>query len=171
MVDFSHLKKLEVNEDSEAEYVFNDVVIGYDETGANQHASIWLRPMTENNRIYLNEKVRQSNERAEAIARQTRGKDADKVQQIIDRLEDDREYARKIIAKTCAIRWGSAPLDVEGKAHEFSEEVCYEFLKCVPNRAMARLIMFVENEYNFVDPVAYATGGGVVKDPNALGNS
>lgn len=171
MTDYTHLKKLDVNEDSEAEYVFDDVVVGRAEDGSNIYASIFFRPMTEDNRVYLNERIRQSTERAESIAQQPRGKDADKVQNLVDRMEGDREAFRKIVSKTCALRWGNAPLDVDGKSHEFSEAECYDFLKALPNYMLERLRTWVSNTYNFVDPVAFASGGGVVKDPAALGNS
>lgn len=167
MPDYSHLRKLDVTDESEAEYTFGDIVVGRGPDGAAVHPSIFFRPMVDANKHYLNERIRLSSERAE---RATKGGKKDKVQQLADRLDEDRETDRVLIAKTCALRWGTAPLDVDGNAHDFSFEECLAFLQALPNYIFEPLRNWVTNPYNFVDPDAYATGGGVV-DADALGNS
>lgn len=170
MADYSHLRKLDVTQESEAEYTFDDVVVGRAEDGSNIYASIWCRPMVEANKLFLNERIRMSTERADKAAKQPRGEKKDKVQQLADRMEEDRESERKLIAHTCALRWGNPPLDVEGKANEFTPDECYAFLSALPTFMFDPFRQWVQNPYNFVDPVAFASGGGVV-DGETLGNS
>ena len=57
MADYSHLKKLDVNEQTTAEYIFEDIP---------GEPSIIFAPMTASNPDYLNERVRIAVERAEA---------------------------------------------------------------------------------------------------------
>lgn len=167
MSDYSHLRKLDVTGDSEAEYVFSDIIVGRNKDGTGVHPSIFFRPMVDSNKLYLNERIRMSTERAETSAKD--GK-KDKVQKLADRIDEDRETDRALIAKSCAIRWGVAPLDAKGKAHDFSTDECLSFLKALPNYIFEPLRAWVTNPYNFVDPDAYATGGGII-NADALGNS
>jgi hypothetical protein len=154
MTDFSHLRKLDVTEASEAEYVFEDVP---------GEPSIWFRPMTDANTEYLNERVRIAVERAEAATKETRAQRKKRVMSA-EQLEEDREQDRVLIARTCAIRWGTPPKDVKGKEPEFNEQNCYDFLKALPSYMFDPCRGFVGNVYNFVDRSALAGGTG---DPTA----
>lgn len=163
MADFSNLKKLDVNEASEAEYVFEDIP---------GEPSIWFRPMTDANPAFLNERVRLAVERAEQANKETRGQRRKRVLSA-DQLEEDRELDRVLMARTCAIRWGTAPKDVEGSEPEFSEQNCYDFLKALPNYMLDPCRGFVANVYNFVDRTALAgaTGTENADGGETLGNS
>lgn len=167
MADYSHLRQLDVTDASEAEYMFSDIIVGRNEDGSGVSPSIFFRPMVEANKLFLHERIRLSAERAEAMAK---SKKKDKVMQLADRMDEDRETDRVLIAKTCAIRWGTAPKDADGKEHEFSAEECLSFLQALPNYIFEPLRSWVQNPYNFIDQEAYETGCGVVK-ADALGNS
>lgn len=170
MGDYSHLQKLEVTQETEAEYKFTDIVVGYNPDGSGIHPSIWFRPMLESNALYLNERIKLSTERADRMAASNKDKGKDKVQQLVDRIEEDREQDRILIARACGIRWGTAPLDKDGKAHDFTPDECLSFLRAVPSYAFEPLRSWLSNPYNFIDQEAFRTGGGVV-NAEALGNS
>ena len=159
MVDFSHLAKLDVTEASEAEFTFDDIP---------GEPSIWLKPMTDANTAFLNERVRLAVERAEANAKETKAQRKKRVMSA-EQMEEDREQDRILIARTCAVRWGTPPKDVNGDTPEFSEENCLAFLRALPNYMLDPLRGFAANVYNFVDPAARAalTGDG----GESLGNS
>lgn len=141
MADFSHLKKLEVTEESEAEYVFDDIW---------GEPSIWFRPMTEANPEFMNERVRLAVERAEKEGKAPKKK---RRQQMLstDRLEDDREQDRILMANTCALRWGTAPKDLEGNEVEFSKANALDFLRAIPTYMLDPARGWIANPYNFVD--------------------
>lgn len=168
MSDYTHLRKLDVTGESEAEYVFGDIIVGRNQDGTVVNPSIFFRPMVDANKAYLNERIRLASERANDTKAGSKKKD--KVQQLADRLDEDRETDRVLIARTCALRWGTAPLDTKGKAHEFTPDECLSFLQALPNYMFEPLRAWVQNPYNFIDADAYATGGGVV-NADALGNS
>lgn len=144
MADFSHLRKLDVNEDTLSEYVFDDIP---------GNPSIWCRPMTDGNKAFMNARVRVSIERAE------RDKEALKERRsreslTTDRLEEDREIDRKLIADTVAVRWGKAPRAADGSFPEFSKEVCAAFLGALPNYMLDPFRNWLSNPYNFVSQAA-----------------
>lgn len=141
MADFSHLRKLDVTEESEAEYVFEEIW---------GEPSIWFRPMTDANPEYLNERVRVAVERAEKDQKETKKKRREKILSS-DRLEDDREVDRILMAKTCALRWGTPPKDIDGNDVEFSEANLLDFLRALPNYMLDPCRGWVANVYNFVD--------------------
>lgn len=156
MTDFSHLRKLDVTEESEAEYVFEDIP---------GEPSIWFRPMTDANPDYLNERVRLAVERAEKESKDTKATRRKKVLSS-DRLEEDRDIDRVLMAKTCALRWGTPPKDVNGDEPEFSVENCLAFLRALPNYMLDPCRGWVANVYNFVDRKALSGDDG-----ETLGNS
>jgi hypothetical protein len=141
MPDFSHLKKLDVTEESEAEYVFDDIW---------GEPSIWFRPMIEKNTEFMNERVRLAVERAEKEAKSPKKK---RRQQMLstDRLEDDREQDRILMANTCALRWGTVPKDMEGNDVEFSKANVLDFLRAIPDYMLDPARGWVANPHNFVD--------------------
>lgn len=164
MVDFSNLKKLDVNEASEAEYIFEDIP---------GEPSIWSRPMTDANPVFLNERVRLAVERAEASSKETRGARRKRMLSA-EQLEEDRELDRILIARTCALRWGTAPKDVDGNEPEFSEQNCYDFLKALPSYMVDPYRGFLANVYNFIDRSALAGADETEGDDDGgetLGNS
>jgi hypothetical protein len=158
-IDFSHLQKLDVNETSEAEYTFEDIP---------GEPSIWFKPMTDANTAFLNERVRLAVERAEASDKETRTQRKKRMLSA-EQLAEDREQDRVLMARTCAIRWGTPPKDVKGKEPPFSEENCYAFLKALPTYMFDPCRGFVSNVYNFVD--RNALSGGDNDGGETLGNS
>jgi hypothetical protein len=165
MVDFSHLRKLDVNEASEAEYVFEEIP---------GEPSIWFAPMSDANTRYLNERVRIAVERAEEATKETKAQRRKRILSS-EQLEQDRELDRVLMARTCALRWGTPPRDVDGNEPEFNEQNCYDFLAALPSYMFDPCRGFVSNVYNFVDDAARKElAGKVKKDPDGgenLGNS
>ena len=159
MADYSHLKKLDVTAESEAEYTFDEIW---------GEPSIWCRPMTDANLDYMNERVRLAVEKAEKDGKETRKQRRQKILST-DRIEEDRESDRVLIARTCALRWGTAPRDVEGNSPEFSEKECYEFLSQMPNYMLDPFRGWVANVYNFVDRDAAKPAWA--SDADELGNA
>jgi hypothetical protein len=152
--DFSHLQKLDVTEDSEAEYVFEDIP---------GEPSIWFKPMTDANAAFLNERVKVAVKRAEQEQKAPKAQRRKKILSS-ERLEEDRDIDRELMAKTCATRWGTPPKDVDGNAPEFSAENCLAFLRALPSYMFDPCRAFVGNVYNFIDREALG-------DPAELGNS
>lgn len=141
MPDFSHLAKLDVTEASEAEYTFDEIW---------GEPSIWFHPMTDANPVFLNERVRLAVARAEASEKDTKKQRRAKVLSS-DRLEEDRELDRLLMAKTCAVRWGNPPRDKDGNVVEFSEQNVLDFLRAIPSYMLDPARGWVSNPYNFVD--------------------
>lgn len=141
MPDFSYLEKLEVTAESEAEYVFD---------GLWGDPSIFFRPMVEENTDFVNERMRLAVERAEADAKIPK-KNRRKVMLSADRLADDRDQDCVLMAKTCALRWGTPPRDTDGNEVEFSAENVLAFLRAIPSRFLDPCRGWVANPFNFVD--------------------
>lgn len=141
MADFSHLAKLDVTDESEAEYVFDEIW---------GDPSIFFRPMTDANPAFLNERVRLAVARAESDQKGTKKQRREKILSS-DRLEEDRAQDIILMAKTCAVRWGTPPRDKDGKEVEFSEANCLDFLNALPNYMIDPCRGWVGNPYNFVD--------------------
>lgn len=156
MADFSHLAKLHVNEASEAEYTFDDIW---------GEPSIWMRPMNESNPDFLNERVRLAVERAEAEKNDSKTKRRERVLSS-ERLEEDRAQDIILMAKTCAVRWGTPPRDVNGEVVEFSAENALDFLRALPTYMVDPLRGWAANPYNFVNRKAAKPDWA-----DALGNS
>ncbi|MEJ7831344.1 MAG: hypothetical protein WKF79_00380 [Nocardioides sp.] len=163
MVDFSHLAKLDVNAASEAEFFFEDIP---------GEPSVWFKPMTDANPDYLNERVRLAVERAEHSNKETKAQRRKRVLSA-DQLEEDRELDRVLLARTCALRWGTAPKDAKGKEPPFNEQNCYDFFKALPSYMFDPCRGFVSNVYNFVDRASLAgsTGDETLDGGEGLGNS
>lgn len=155
MADYSHLKKLDVTESSEAEYTFEDI---------EGEPSIWFRPMTDANSKYLNERVRMAVERAEHTQRETKAQRRARVLSS-DQIEQDRDLDRVMMARTCALRWGTPPKDKDGNENAFSEEECLDFLRALPSYMIDPCRGFVANVYNFIDRTISEAG------TDDLGNS
>jgi hypothetical protein len=163
MVDFSHLQKLHVTEASEALFVFEDIP---------GEPSIWLAPMAESNTKYMNERVRVAVERADQVIQETKAERRRRMMSTAQ-LEEDRELDRVLMARTCALRWGTPPKDKDGKEPEFSEANCYDFFKALPPFMFDPCRNFVNNVYNFIDRAALAgsTGNEVSDGGDGLGNA
>lgn len=148
MADFSHLAKLHVTEASEAEYIFEDIW---------GEPSIWFRPATDANADFLNERVRLAVARAEADQKESKRTRREKILSS-ERLEEDRRQDVILLAKTCALRWGTPPLDLNGKEVEFSPENALDFLNALPSYMIDPLRGWAQNPYSFVNRDAAKPG-------------
>lgn len=140
MADFSNLKPLHISAETLAEYTFDDIP---------GEPSIWLAPATDANPHYQSERLRVSIERAEAAEKAPRNRKR-KVVLTNEDIEADRELDRELLARCCAKKWGTPPVDVHGKTPEFSEANCYDFFKALPNYMFDPLRNFAANPFNFV---------------------
>jgi hypothetical protein len=156
VADFSHLAKLHVTELSEAEYTFDEIW---------GEPSIRFHPMTDSNPAFLNERVRLAVARAEADQKETKKQRREKILSS-ERLADDREQDIILMAKTCAVGWGTAPRDVEGNEVEFTPDNCLDYLRALPSYMIDPCRGFCQNPYNFIDREAAKPGWA-----DALGNS
>jgi hypothetical protein len=161
VADYSNLQALHVSDETLAEYVW-DAIPG--------EPSLWLAPATDANPSFQSERLRVSIKRAEEArnAPQRRG-----AVLTADDIEADRELDRVLIARCCAKRWGTPPLDVNGNAPEFSEAECYSFFKALPNFLFDPLRGFASSSMNFVDKGKVAAMRRKITDGQAreLGNS
>lgn len=156
MADYSHLAKLHVTEQSEAEYVF-DQVWG--------DPSIFFRPMVDSNPDFFNERVRLAIARAEADEKKSKKDRREKILSS-ERLAEDRAQDVILLATTCAVRWGNPPRDINGDQPEFSPEEVLAFLQALPSYMIDPLRGWATNPHNFVDRAAAKPGWA-----DALGNS
>lgn len=166
MIDFSNLKALDVNDQTEVEYTFT-LIPG--------EPSVWLAPATDDNIAYLDQRLKLSAERAEKLAAETKargGKSRAKAKITIssDDFEEDRESDRVLLAKCCCRRWGTAPRDVNGDSPKFSEENCLAFLRALPNYMIDGLRSFSANTYNFIPRVGDDFKPLTEEAKDALGN-
>lgn len=167
MVDFSNLTRLDVTDETTVEYVFS-LVPG--------QPSVWLAPATDQNKLYLNERLKIATQRAEKLAAEAKGRGGRsrkkaKVQITADDFEEDREVDRVLLARTCCKRWGVAPKDVKGDQPEFNEENCYAFLKALPDYMLDPFRNFAGNVYNFMPSLGDDFLPITDEEKEALGNS
>lgn len=155
MADFSNLKPLHISEETLAEYTFDDIP---------GEPSIWLAPATDANPHYQSERLRISIERAEKAEKEPRNRKR-KVVLTNDDIEADRELDRDLLARCCAKKWGTPPVDAHGQTPEFTAGNCYDFFKALPNYMFDPLRNFVANPFNFVDRT-----GITDEQARALGN-
>lgn len=159
MADFSNLAKYAVTEATEREYSFAEV------DGA---PSIFFAPAHDSNPAFLNERLRLSILRADERTAEVNAAKPGKVtpEKLAADIEEDREFDRQLLARTCARRWGTPPTDVEGNQPEFSAENCYAFLKALPIHMLDPLRNWAANVRNFVERPSLDTGAA-----NKLGNA
>lgn len=150
MADYSYLRRLDVDEATTAEYVFDEV------PGA---PSIIFKPMAESNPAYMSERIRLAVEKANADAEKQK---TETKKQRRERLvstaviEEDRENDRVLMARTCAVGWGVAPRDINGREPKFSEDECYQFLSALPNHMLDPCRGWVANIRNFISATAFS---------------
>ena len=139
-MSFEYLRNLHVTEESEAEWVFESVP---------GKPSIIFAPMTDSNKTFLNDRVAASSERAQQLAGQSKA-DRSKTVTAFDILAEDRELDTRLLAYTCAKRWGTPPKEDGGKDAPFSADKVFEFLSLLPTHFLDPCRGFVSNPYNFV---------------------
>lgn len=151
--DFSHLAAYAISEETEAEYIFVELV---------GEPSIFFVPGTEENLPFYNESIRLSVERAEQEGAKPRKRGARKSELIpsAQQLEEQRENDRVLISSFCAKRWGKPPVDKDGKVVEFSAENCLAFFRALPGYIFDPCRNWVTNPHNFVQRDALPRGAG-----------
>jgi hypothetical protein len=138
MADFSHLKKLEP-QNNEVPYRLEQIA------GA---PTIWFLPGTDANRSFMNESLRRANARARGGRRSRRI--------TTDTIEAARDEDREIIAKCCAKRWDVT--DAKGKPVDFTEENCLEYFRALPDWIFDDIRGFVTDPGNFIGDGGDALG-------------
>jgi hypothetical protein len=167
MTDFSHLGVLDVTSDTLVEYTFA-MIPG--------EPSIWIAPATDDNALYLNERLRIAAERAsKAVEEQKRRggktKGPVRVEVTAEDFEADRDVDRELLARCCCKRWGTAPRDVDGNFPEFDAETCLDFLRALPNWMLDPFRAFAGNTFNFIPKVGPDFQLITDETKDALGNS
>ena len=145
MVDFSNIKqKAAVSGETTREYTF-DTIEG--------EPSVICAPAHDENPAFLDERLRLATERAAKLAEEPKpktGRPEITPERIKQNMEEDRDYDRRILASTCIKSWGTAPVDVSGKAVEFSPENALAFLEALPNYVLDPFRQWAQNIFNFV---------------------
>jgi hypothetical protein len=131
-----------VTPETTAEYIFSYIV---------GDPSLVLRPAHDGNEAFKRERLRLALESSEKAQETPKRGGKTTVEDLIRQDADEREFAMRLIARTCAVKWGTAPIDdATTKAAEFSEENVYDFLAALPEWMWVPFHHFVTNLYNFV---------------------
>jgi hypothetical protein len=151
--DFSNLAAYAVNAETTAEYVFIDI---------EGEPSIICAPAVETNLPYYNESLRLTVEQSEADRKKLtkRGRRAVLTEIDADDMEEARDKDRRVIAMFCARSWGTAPVDAQGNAVEFSAEICLAYLRALPFYIFDPMRRWVTNPRNFVQKGKLEPGAG-----------
>lgn len=140
--DFSNIRKMDVNADTTAEYVWRAI---------EGEPGIVFAPMVDSNRAYLNETIRLTSERVEKASSNPPVAARDQPKATADRMFEDRNQDRWLLAYTCARGWGEKPpVMADGTVPEFSADAVYAFLKAVPDYLIDPLRSWAQNPFNFV---------------------
>jgi hypothetical protein len=128
MSNFSHLKKLNIDESRTAEYVLNEL---------DPPVKLTVRPASEANKQYFNAVIRLSKKRS--------GK---KTSISLKSIEEDRKDDLPLFAKYIIVDWSNC-VDASGKEVEFSSEECEEFLTQLPSYLFNQIRVFCSDITNF----------------------
>lgn len=132
MVNFSNLRKLDVTSEAVARWTMVDV---------EGQPFLNVRPAGEVNKPFFSEMVRRTKQAAKAVNAGSIGSEL---------LAQNRDADRMLYAKHVIVGWGNV-VDAEGKAVQFSEANCAEFLQQLPDWLFDRLRQFCTSIENFVD--------------------
>lgn len=140
--DFSHLKKMDVNDETPAEYVWRAL---------EGDPGIIFAPMVDSNRSYLNETIRLTSDRVEKASNAPPIAQRDQAKATADRMFADRDQDRWLLAYTCARGWGvNPPTLADGTVPEFSPDAAHAFLKALPDYLFDPCRSWAQNPFNFV---------------------
>jgi len=128
MSNFSHLKKLNIEEDRTAEYVLHEL---------EPAVKLTVRPASECNKKYFNAVIRLSKKRS-----------GRKSSVSLKAIEEDRKDDLPLFAKYIIVDWKNC-VDANGKEVPFSVEDCEEFLNCLPSYLFNQLRLFCSDITNF----------------------
>lgn len=137
--DFSHLSKYAITDETTAEYTFNRI---------EGEPSVIVRPAHECNPGWLMARTEANIALAKAITAVTKPGQL-VAEDLTKQSQAERDTDRKLIAFHCVTGWGTAPVDKNGKAVEFSPDNAFSFLAAIPNEMLDPLRNFVGNLYNF----------------------
>ncbi|QBQ71182.1 hypothetical protein S0112_077 [Shewanella phage S0112] len=131
MASFSHLKKLEVTQESTTEFTF------YDIDGA---PTLICRPATEANPAYLNALLKENGQLK---------KDRKKI--VIDQgmLDIVRQQDRRIFPEANIVGWYDV-VDDTGESVPFSKEAAQEFISFLPDWLFDKLRAHLNQPKNFI---------------------
>lgn len=159
MADFSNIKKQALVAGTTREYTFDSLV---------GEPSVILTAAHDENIEFLDERLRLATERARKMTEEPKRKSSpagEITPDLIKRnMAEDRDYDRRILASTCIKSWGTAPIDVNGKAVKFSPDEALSFLEALPDYLLDPFRSYAQNIFNFVerpkrDPKAEAALG------------
>lgn len=132
MTDFSHLAEVEQK---------GDIAVPYKLDQIGGAPTIWFKPGTDANKVFMNESLRRANARAR-VSRRGRRLTADTV-------ASARQEDREVIAKCCATRWDVK--DAKDRPVVFSEANCLEFFQALPDWLFDEIRGWVTDPSNFID--------------------
>ena len=132
MVDFSHIKALEVAGDRTAEMTLFQL---------EGEPVLVLAPATENNVPLFNAALRRQGQVA-SMARVGASN--------VNTIKEGRAEDRELYAKHVVRGWRNV-VDTDGEAVPFSKENCLDFLRALPIRMFDDVREFARNPLNFVD--------------------
>jgi hypothetical protein len=156
MVDFSHLKALEITRETTRQYIFDEL---------EGEPGFVVSPATDDNEDFFQARVEfslsQEDDSPDQPRKQTGKPTPEEIRKEIDQA---RETDRKLITKACIRDWAKAPKDKDGNDVPFTPENAYEFLCALPNYMVDPFRRFCVNVRNF-------TPSARKLDASRMGNS
>ncbi len=135
MVDFSHLKQLDINAGVTAEYTIHQITVN------GNSPTLTVSPATEVNKPYFNALLK----RAGKSSRQVK---AGKMTS--DMLDSSRDEDKDLYPKFIVRGWQDMT-DAKGKLLEFNVEDCKDFLDALPNWIFDDCRAFCNEIVNFTE--------------------
>ena len=135
MADFSHLKELDVEASSTAEYTFHQVTVN------GKTPVLIVSPATEANKPYFNALLK----RSAKTSRQVRSGNIN-----TGLIEENRDEDRELYPKHVVKSWRDV-IDAKGKDTPFTVSDCTDFLAALPNWVLDDLFAFCREPSNFAE--------------------
>jgi hypothetical protein len=133
MVEFNHLKKLEVK-DNTAKLTLYDI--------ADEPALV-LKPATDVNKLYFNAVLKRTRKRVRAVQA---GKLTSKM------MEQNRNEDRELFPLYVVVDWENVN-DSDGNHVEYTPENCASFLNALPNWIFDQVREFASKSGNFIEEI------------------
>lgn len=155
MVDFSNLTALSPDADKTKTYVFDEL---------KGKPSVISRPATKVNGRYNDARLKRLNKRLNG-GRKKLVINAETIEQ--SRVED-----AELMAKYCAVSWGTAPIDANGEAVQFTAKNCYDFFLAIPEEMFTDYRTWVQDNANFTgDEDGFGEGDSGFEDAEGFGEA
>lgn len=140
---FKNIEKTKYDYDNHVLYIIHD--IKFQIKGKKVSPILHVKPATQNNAKYF-ERVME----AQKEANKTITEDDNNIYQVL--FDTRRDLARKQFPGPVIVGWDkSTIIDDAGNEVEFTEEVCAEFLKAIPDDFMDKLIEYCTTPANFIN--------------------